>query len=241
MVETSRVRRFYSDVTVTADEEGFGVALDGRPVRTPKRAPLMLPNAQLAEVIADEWRTQGEEIFAEALRLTGLANAAIDLVAPDPVRFAQGLACFAACDLLCYRADHPADLAARQAAEWDPPLRGLEARLDVRFALSNGVQFVAQPDATLNRIANAYSALSAWELAPLQPIVTITGSAVLGLALQQGLLAGEDAYAAGQLEEAYQIEKWGDDPIALAAREDRQVAFAAAVRFLASVNGRDAC
>ena len=235
------MKRFYTDVTVAACQGGFGLALDGRAVKTPKRAMLLLPNVALAEAVADEWRAQGGDIAPEAMRLTGLANAAIDHVAPDPAAFALAMARYAESDLLCYRAEHPLDLVERQASAWDPPLRAVEARFDVRFARSTGVQFVSQPPLTIERIGEAYGALDAWVLAAMQPIVSITGSAILGLALLEGLSEAGAVLSAGMLDEHYQIEKWGDDPIALDARESREVAFAAAVRFLAAVKGIDGC
>jgi len=237
----ARVKRFYADVAVAAVDGGFRLALDGRPVKTPKRAMLVLPNAELAKVIADEWRAQAGDIDPESMRLTGLANAAIDHVMPDPAGFAAGLARYAESDLLCYRAPHPADLLARQMAAWEPPLRAVEARFDVCFARSEGVQFTGQPASTIDRVGAVYAALNAWTLAPLQTVVSITGSAVLGLALLEGLSDAGAVFDAGELDEQYQIEKWGNDSIAIAARESRQVAFAAAMRFLAAVKGNDAC
>jgi len=226
------LKRFYSEVAVEEGEGGFALLLDGRAVRTPERARLLLPNAALAEAVADEWRAQGETIDPAAMVMTGLSNAVIDRVVPDPAGFAEGLARYAASDALCYRAEHPADLVARQAAEWDPPLRAVEERFDVRFRLSAGVHFVEQPSDTLKRMRKAYEALSPWTLAPLQPVVTITGSAVLGLVLLHGMAEREAVFRSGMLEELYQVEKWGDDPIALAARESRRVSFDAAADFL---------
>lgn len=226
------MKRFYTHVTVEAGVGGFGLLLDGRLVRTPERALLRLPNAALAQAVADEWQAQGETIDPAAMVMTGLSNAVIDRVLPDPRSFAEGLARFAASDTLCYRAEHPADLVARQAAEWDPPLRAVEQRFDVRFLLSEGVHFVEQQKDTLKRMRKVFEAVSPWRLGPLQPVVTITGSAVLGLVLLHGLAERETVFRSGMLEELYQVEKWGDDPLARAGRESRRASFDAAADFL---------
>ena len=136
------MKRFYKQVSVTPD---LGITLDGRPVRTPGRLPLVLPNAALAEAVADEWREQGEEILPHAMRLTGLANAAIERIAPDLESFAAGLAAYAESELLCYRADAPEPLVARQAAVWDPILAWARARYDVGFVLVEGIMHQPQP------------------------------------------------------------------------------------------------
>ena len=142
------MRRFWKAVQVDADG---GVRLDERPVRTPGRVPLVLPTAALAEAMADEWRGVGDTLDPRAMPLTGLANAAIDRVAPDPVAFARGLAAYGESDLLCYRAESPDELVARQAAAWDPLLAWAQRRYDVHFEVVAGVMHRAQPAATVAR------------------------------------------------------------------------------------------
>lgn len=226
------MKRFWTDVTIDAGE----VRLDGRPVRTPGRAPLTLPTDALAEAVADEWRVVGETLDPRGMPLTGLANAAIDRIAPDAATFADDLARYGESDLLCYRADDPADLVARQAAAWDPPLAWATRRYDVHFELATGVIHRPQPPATVHRLGDAVRAQSAWRLAGLSPIVSITGSLVLALALVEREMDAEAVWTAAQLDEDWQAERWGHDPLAADARAARRRDFDAGAGFLAALD-----
>ncbi|MBV8971347.1 MAG: ATPase [Sphingomonadaceae bacterium] len=226
------MKRFYTRAEAVADGSSWTVRLDGKPVRTPARVPLDLPTAALAAAIAAEWEAQGETVKPATMPLTGLAFAAIDRVALDPAAFAASLAAYAETELLCYRADGPADLVARQRAEWDPLLAWARARFDIGFFVTAGIVHAAQPPATLARIRAAYAALDPFRLASLHPVVTITGSAVIGLAVAEGRMDAAAAYAAGQLDELWQAEQWGHDPLAAAALASRRAALEDAVRLL---------
>ena len=226
------MKRFWKNVTVDAER---GVRLDDRPVRTPGRVPLLLPTAALAEAVADEWRAVAGDIDPRAMPLTGLANAAIDRIGPDPAAFAARLAAYGESDLLCYRADGPPDLVERQAALWNPPLDWARDRYDVHFEIVTGVIHRAQPDATIERLGAAIAARPAFELAPLSPIVTITGSLVLALALAERAMPADAAWAAANLDEDWQAEQWGEDDLAVKTREAHQREFDAAARFLSLV------
>jgi len=226
------MKRFWKDVTVDAD---LGVRLDDRPVRTPGRAPLLLPTAALADAIAEEWRAVDGDIDPRAMPLTGMTNAAIDRIAPDPAAFAAGLAAYGESDLLCYRADSPPDLVVRQAALWDRPLDWARDRYDVHFEIVAGVIHRPQPDATIERLGAAIAVRPAFQLAPLSPIVTITGSLVLALALAERAMDTDAVWAAANLDEDWQAEQWGEDELAIKARETRQRDFEAAARFLSLV------
>jgi chaperone required for assembly of F1-ATPase len=223
------MKRFWKDVTIDAAR---GVRLDGKPVRTPGRLPLVLPNAALADAVAEEWRAVEGDIDPRAMPLTGLANTAIERVPADPALFAATLAAYAESDLLCYRADAPPDLIARQAAAWDPPLIWATQRYDVHFEIATGVMHQPQPDATIERLAVAVAARDAFELAGLSPVVTITGSLTLGLALIERAMDAEGVWAAANLDEDWQAEQWGVDPLAVQAREVRRAEFDAAAHFL---------
>jgi len=223
------VRRFWKDVTV---EAGNGIALDGKPVRTPGRAPLALPTPQLAEAVAAEWRTVGETIDPRAMPLTGLANAAIDRIAPDSAAFAAGLAAYGESDLLYYRADDPPELVARQQAAWDPLLEWARGRYDVHFEPTTGVMHRAQPEATVARLGEAIAALDPFRLAALSPVVTISGSLVTALALVEDAATPEAVWQAAHVDEDWQAEQWGEDTLAVQAREARRAEFDAGVRFL---------
>ncbi|HVQ08140.1 MAG TPA: ATP12 family protein [Allosphingosinicella sp.] len=223
------MKRFYKEATVG---EGNRILLDGRPVRTPGRVPLALPNARLAEAIADEWTAQGKDIDPRAMRLTGLANAAIDRIAPDPAAFAQGLAAYGESDLLCYRADGPAALVARQIEMWEPPLAWARARYDVKFEVVAGIIHKPQPPETVARLAAALAARDPFELAGLSPLVTISGSLIVALALAEGAIGLDAAWAAAALDELWQAQNWGEDADAARALAARRADFAAAARFL---------
>lgn len=223
------MKRFYTAVSTSGTR---GVLLDGRPVRTPARAFLELPTDALANAVAEEWRAQGEQIDPRSMPLTGLANVAIDRVAPDPAAFARTLAAYAESDLLCYRAENPESLIARQAREWDPLLAWAKARYDVHFVVTSGVIHRPQPPATLTRLAESTAARAPFALAPLSPLVTISGSLVIALALAEGAADLETAWNACVLDERWQEEQWGSDPLAEAARNERRRDFEAAVRFL---------
>jgi chaperone required for assembly of F1-ATPase len=226
------VKRFWKQVDVTQEDGGWGIALDARPVRTPARAPLVVPDERLAEAIAEEWRSAGEEIDPRAIPLTGLANAAIDRVAPDRAAFAAGLARYAEADLACYRAQGPSGLVERQRASWDELLGWARRRFDVDFAITDGLIHVAQPPATVERLAHAVAALDAFHLAGLSPLVTLGGSLVAALAVLEGALTPEAAWDAVTIDEQGQRDQWGADAEADAALENKRRDFFAAARFL---------
>ena len=223
------MKRFWKQVSIDAER---GVRLDDKPVRTPGRLPLVLPSDALAEAVADEWRAVEGDIDPRAMPLTGLSNAAIERVAADPALFAANLAAYAESDLLCYRADAPPELVARQNAQWNPPLDWAERRYGVQFELATGIVHKPQPDATIERLAVAVSARDAFELAGLSPIVTITGSLVLGLALIERAMDADGVWTAANVDEDWQAEQWGEDDLAVQARNVRRAEFDAATRFL---------
>jgi chaperone required for assembly of F1-ATPase len=223
------VKRFYEKVEVGADRR---ILLDGRPVKTPGRRDLAPPSLGLAEAIAEEWEAQAETIDPRAMRLTGLANAAIDRIAADMAPFARGLAIYGESDLLCYRAEGPATLVVRQQELWDPVLGWARRRFDVGFELTTGIVHRAQPAATVERLAQAVTARSAFELAGLSPLVTISGSLVIALALAEGAVSLDEAWAAASLDEQWQIDTWGADAEAVASLANRRADFEGAHRFL---------
>ena len=222
------MRRFYKDVAVV---DG-AILLDGRPVKTPARAPLALPSSVLAEAVAAEWRAQGDEIDPRSMPLTGLSNAAIDRVAPDPAAFVRPLAAYAESDLLCYRADAPAELIARQADAWDPLLDWARARFDIHLMVTNGIVHAPQPAAAVARLSEALAARSAFALAAMSPLVTIGGSLVTALALAEGEIDADSAFDVTHLDELWQAERWGEDRLALEARAARRRDFTAAAELL---------
>lgn len=222
------MKRFYKEVAV-ADR---AILLDGKPVRTPARAELILPTAALADAVAAEWRSQEEDIDPRTMRLTGLSNAAIDRVAPDLAAFARPLAAYAESDLLCYRADAPPELIARQAEAWDPLLDWAGRRFDVRFTVTSGIVHAPQPAATIARLGQALAVYDAFHLAALAPIVTIGGSLVVALALAEDEVDPDSAFDLTHLDELWQARRWGEDRLALEARAVRKRDFMAAAQLL---------
>lgn len=223
------MKRFWKEVAVTPAR---GIALDGRPVRTPGRVPLALPTRALADAVAEEWRAVGETLDPRAMPLTGLANAAMDRIAPDPHAFAAGLARYAESDLLCYRAEAPEPLVERQRAAWDPVLAWIQHRYDVHVEVTTGIVHRAQPAATLARLAEAVATLDPFALAASSPIVTITGSLMLCLTLLDGEITPDAAWTAAHVDEDWQAEMWGEDALATEAQANRRAEFDGAVRFL---------
>ena len=226
------MKRFWKTVSVEREGDGWAIKLDGRPVRTPARAALMVPSEALAEAIAGEWRAVPDEIDPRAMPLTGFANAAIDRVAPNGEAFARGLARYAEADLACYRAEGPQTLVARQEEQWGKLLAWGRRRYDVDFATTCGLMHVAQPGATVERLSHAVAALDSFRLAGLSPLVTIGGSLLAALAVEEKAITPADAWDAVSIDERWQLEQWGADKEAEAALENRRRDFFAAARFL---------
>lgn len=227
------MKRFYADVAVVPADRGFAIRLDGRPVRTPARALLALPSEALAQAVAAEWRAQGETVDPGAMPLTGLANAAIDHVAPNRAGFAADVARYGETDLLCYRADGPQTLVERQAAAWDALLDWARARYDVTFAVTQGIIHVPQPAETLARLGAVVAALDPFVLTGLSTLVTISGSLVCGLAIVEKAQDTEAIWQAAEIDEAWQVEQWGEDAEASARSARRKSDFSMAGAFCA--------
>ena len=230
------MKRFWKAVSVDREGDGWEIRLDGRPVKTPARAPLVIPNDKLAEAIAEEWRSAEDQVDPRAMPLTGLANAAIDRVAPERQAFAGGVARYAEADLACYRSEWPPELAALQQGAWDPLLAWARRRYDVDFSTTSGLVHVPQPQATVERLAHAVAALDPFRLAGLSPLVTIGGSLIAGLAVLEKALTPEEAWEAVSIDERWQLQQWGADAEAKTALEGRERDFMAAARFLELVD-----
>lgn len=226
------MKRFWKSVGVEADGGGWTIRLDGRAVKTPARAPLIVPTRALADAIADEWSSVEDEVDPRHMPLTGLANAAIDRVSPSKEAFASGLARYAEADLACYRADGPRELIDRQEEQWNKLLGWARRRYDVDFATTTGITHVTQPPATVERLSHAVSSLDAFRLAGLSPLVTTGGSLVGGLAVLEKALTPSDVWDAVSLDDQWQLERWGSDAEAELALEKRKSDFLAGARFL---------
>ncbi|MGE0254166.1 MAG: ATP12 family chaperone protein [Alphaproteobacteria bacterium] len=226
------MRRFWQAVAVAPAEGGFTVTLDGKPVRTPARRALVLRSAALADAIAGEWRAQDKTVDLKAMPLTRLSATALDRVAVARADSERQLLAFAGTDLVCYRAEEPAALVARQQEAWQGLLDWLDAAHGARLAVTAGVVPVAQPDAALAAIGRALARLDAFELTALHIAAAAAGSLVIALALAAGAVDVETAIAAAELDEAFQAEEWGLDEEADARRRAVADDLRLAARFL---------
>jgi chaperone required for assembly of F1-ATPase len=225
-------KRFYKAAHVgEAVADGFPLLLDGKPVKTPGRRALAGPARPLAEKLAAEWDAQADVVDPGRMPLTRLANAVIDAVADAPGPVADEVAKYLGSDLVCYRAERPAGLIERQADAWDPVLVWARQALGARFLLGQGVMHVAQAD---EAIAAARAAIPSepWRLGAIAAVTTLTGSALLALALAQGAIDPEAAWAAAHVDEDWQMAQWGHDEDALERRAFRRAEFEAAVAVL---------
>lgn len=225
------MRRFYRQAEIGREANGFAVLLDGKPVRTPKGAPLLLDTAALAQAIAAEWLAQGEKIQPPSMPLLRLANTGIDLMPEQAERSRRALLAYGDTDLLCYFAERPKELLARQRATWRPILDWAEQRYDMTLATTQGVLPLRQPEATRQALGRAVAALSVMPLLVLQEATVLTGSLLLALAVQEGAVPGEVAWAAATLDERFQAETWGEDASEAAREAARRAEFQATWRF----------
>jgi chaperone required for assembly of F1-ATPase len=230
------MRRFWNEVEARREGERWTVLLDGRPLRTPARAPLLVPTEALANAIAGEWRSAEDTVDPRAMPMTGLANAAIDRIAPEKQAFAGGLARYGEADLACYRSEWPPELVERQANAWDGLLAWARRRFDVDFATTSGLIHVPQPPATIEQLAHAVASLDAFRLAGLSPLVTIGGSLIAALAVIEKAMTPEEAWDAVSIDERWQLEQWGSDEEAQAALDNRRRDFMSAAGFLELLN-----
>ena len=230
------MKRVWKQADAVERDGGWGVELDGKPLRTPARDLLTVPTKALAEAIASEWNEVGDKIDPGTLPLTGLANAAVDRVTPDKEAFAKGIARYAEADLACYRAEGPSALVDRQTESWDALIGWGRRRFDVDFRTTRGIVHVDQPAATVDRLSHAVAALDPFRLAGLSPLVTISGSLLAALGVLEGTLMPDQAWDAVTVDDRWQLEQWGSDAEAEAAIDNRRRNFMAAARFLELLN-----
>jgi chaperone required for assembly of F1-ATPase len=215
-------RRFWKEAQRVERDGLHHLELDGRPAFTPARKPLAFADAALAEALRAEWDAVGEFVDPAQMPLTRMINSALDGVANEMDAVAAEIAKYAGSDCLCYRADGPERLSALQTEQWDPLLEWARDNLGARFNLAQGVMFVDQPDETIEAVrAYVGQQTSPVQLAALHVMTTLTGSVLLALAVQQGRLSPEEAWALAHLDEDFQMEVWGQDDEALARRAAR--------------------
>ena len=222
------MKRFYREVSVG---DGYRILLDGRPVKTPKKAELLIAARRLADAVASEWDACGEEIRPADMPLTRLATSVVDLF-PERIGDARSeIAAYAGHDLVCYRAEPASELRARQEREWHPWCDWAERRFGARLRVTEGIIPVAQDRDALDRLATRTGELDPWRLMGLHAAVKLTGSAVLGLALAEGELEHGRAFEASMLDELFEIERWGMEEEQAKRHDALRVEIAAVDRF----------
>lgn len=227
-----RIKKFYRQASVERTTDGYEIFLDGRAAKTPGRANLALPTEALAKAVAEEWNTPSDELEPAAMLLTQLSMSVIDLAGRDRQQWANEVLNYLRSDLLCYRADEPAELVERQASAWDPLLNWARESLGAPLRVTTGIIAVEQPSETIDLTARRLDTMNDWMLAGLAGATQVSGSAVIAMALAADAFPADDLFRAARLDEHFQAERWGTDAEA-AAREARlKAAFMAVGRWL---------
>jgi len=228
---TPQRKRFYAEAGVGEAEGGFTVTLDGRPIKTPSGRIVTVPARDIADAIAAEWEAQRETIDPLTMPLTRFANSVVEAVVDRAELVADDVAKYLRSDLLFYRAGHPEGLVAREARHWDPVLFWAADALGAHFILAEGIMHVGQPDSAV-QAARAALPSDPWSIAAIHVITTLTGSALLALALLNGVLDPDQVWAAAHVDEDWNAEQWGVDEEIAARRAARLIDFKAAIRIL---------
>ena len=229
------MRRFWKGVTVEQSAYGLAMRLDGKPVKTPLKAELILPTRALADAVIAEWEAVVEKIEPAAMPMTGYANAAIDRIGPERDSFVGAISAYGETDLFCYRADAGEPLAERQSEIWEPWLDWARVRYDVAFNLIEGIMPRPQPPETIMRLQAAVASRGTFELAAMAKLVHLSGSLVATLALVEQAGTAQELWTASCLDEIWQEELWGEDYFATKNRNDREAEFMQAAQFLGTL------
>jgi chaperone required for assembly of F1-ATPase len=224
-------KRFYKQAQLSDAQDGVGISLDGRPVLTPRRRAFVAPTRPLAAAIAAEWDAQSETIDPRQMPLTRLANAVIDAVSENPEAVAEEITKYLGSDLLFYRAETPKKLVDRQSQAWDPVLAWARGTFGANFKPTQGVVHVTQPAEAVEALQSVIPR-DPWRLAAVSSVTTVTGSALLALAIAQGAIDVDTAWAAAHVDEDWQMTQWGRDELALERRAYREAEFRAAASVL---------
>src|SRR5947208_9281287 len=229
-------KRFYTSAGVAETEGGFSITLDGKPIKTPSGKVVVAPRKEIAAAIAAEWQAQGETIDPLTMPLTRFANSVVEAVVDRVDAVTDDVAKYLGTDLLFYRAGHPEALVAKEAAHWDPIVFWAAESLGAHFMLSEGIVHVRQPD-TAVAAARAAFPKDPWSIAALHVVTTLTGSALLALALTHGVCDPDQIWAAAHVDEDWNVEKWGIDEEVAHRRASRLVDFRAATQILEALTG----
>lgn len=233
----TEARRFYRHAEVARVDEGYAVLLDGRAVKTPAGAGLVVPSERLAQAVAEEWLDQKDRIRPQTMLITRLSATAIDRIDAYRGAVIDQLLDYAAFDLLCYRAEEPAELSRRQQRHWQPLLDWAAEKWAIEFNVTSGIMPVEQPAAVSQALRSAVEELDPMALTGLAALVQASGSLIIGLAVASGRIDAEAAFAAAQLDETYQMERWGEVDEARERRQRLKSDILVAARFIDFVNG----
>jgi len=226
-----QLKKFYKKATVKGKKAPFCIALDGRVMKTPLKASLEIPSKALARAIADEWNAQGEFVDLNNMFLTKYANTAIDRVETRKENIVDEIVAFASSDLVCYRADTPQGLVDKQAQSWDPVLKWAHEHHGLNFICVAGIIYASQPDATLVAAHGVLSALDAYSLTAIHNLTTLTGSALLAMAVIDGAITADEGWNAAHVDEDWNIAQWGTDDDAIERRKLRRGEFDGIIEF----------
>ena len=232
MSETAVPKRFWTTTSVTERAEGFGIALDGRPVRTPLKRELEIPTRALADAISAEWNAQGEKVDPGSMPLTRYMNSVVDSISDNREAIVDTVAAYADTDMLCYRATHPQPLIEKQASVWDAYLTWVAQAYGAPMVVTQGILPVEQPEATLTALRQRVTAHDDTSLAALHDLTALSGSLVLALAVSDEHVTPEVAWSASRVDENWQVEQWGEDDLATTTAERKRGEFANAARLL---------
>ena len=226
------MKRFYKQAVAKDAEGGFCVVLDGKPIRTPGGVTVLIPHRALADALAAEWEAQGAVMKPALMEINQLVNSAIDRIAVNPAAMVEEITAYAGSDLLCYRAEAPAGLVARQQEAWDPLLDWAGAHFGVRFAVTTGIVPISQDPRALQRIKADISSDDPFQLSALRAVAGLGGSLILAMAVREGRLDAATAWRLAYIDEDWQREKWGEDSEAATARANACRAFTSAAHML---------
>ncbi|PLS19933.1 ATP12 family chaperone protein [Neptunicoccus cionae] len=234
-MKLAKKKRFWNTVDVAEAESGFVIQLDGRTVKTPEKRDLLLPTRKAAELVAQEWDDTSGELDPTAMPATRWANVSVDKMGGQMAAVVDMLAAYGENDLLCYRATHPQELIARQAAFWDAPLQWASQTFEAPLLVTSGVIPVEQPNQSVANLRQAVETFDPFELAAFHDLVQISGSLVLALAVARQHMVAEQAWDVARVDENWQIEHWGVDDEAAEAAELKRQAFLLSEELLLSV------
>lgn len=226
-------KRFWKQAEVVKAAQGFTVTLDGKGLKTPAKTAFWVPSRDLAEAVAAEWQAQADKVKPETMPFTRMANSALDKVMPQFAAVADMLAAYGGSDLLCYRAEAPQELVAKQAAHWDPLLAWAEAEFGSRLNQTAGIMPIAQPPESQTPLHAAVHALSPFQLAAFHDLVAILGSLILALGVARGKLSADAAFDLSRIDEHWQAELWGWDEEAAESEAIKRASLTDAARFFA--------